>query len=105
MKHKTLPKLAKRHGFTLRSKALGYIKPVSPTLTAHIRDLDGCAPLSVHSTCEVSIWCHATERFHYEASAINFERACAKVEAFRIRDLERRADASMGLLFLAPQAE
>jgi hypothetical protein len=105
MKYRTVPKLAHRAGFTLRSSALGYMKPVSPTLTAYIRTADGAAPTSAHERCEVSFHDHSTGRAHYECTAINFERACAKVEAWKIRDLERRADASMGMLFLSPQAE
>lgn len=105
MKYKTITALARKHGFVLRSQALGFMKPVSPTVTAYVSDADGGAPFSAHMLCTVKLHDHSTGKVGVECHAANFERALLKVEAWRIRDLERRADASNGLLFLAPQAE
>jgi hypothetical protein len=97
MKHKTFAKLAKRAGYTLKTTDT-YQKQIAPRTWATI-----VSGPSIHSPCSWLI-IQGTD-VPANGTTINFERALVACEAWHIQDLERRADASMGLLFLAPQAE
>lgn len=108
---KTIAALAQLHCLKSFGAAGGYQKRVSPIFSVIIQavDADDFPKFEIITSLAQAVrWDLVDDDGIVQLSrrCLNFSDACAQIEAWKIRDLERRADLSVGLpMFLQPQAE